>query len=108
VTDIATTGCRIRQTDLGVQICTYINVKNSYIDARLYRLAIQIDLATVVMDNLTGLQRIPINNGNKKSGKKTMGTVAHIENTIFENTERGRISDLRHYISCETGEFDLS
>jgi hypothetical protein len=70
VTYIATTGCRIRQTDLGVQICTYINVKNSYIDARLYRLAIQIDLATVVMDNLTGLQRIPINNENKKSGKK--------------------------------------
>jgi hypothetical protein len=80
VTYIATTGCRIRQTDLGVQIGTYINVKNSYIDARLYRLAIQIDLATVVMDNLTSLQRIPIN---KKSGKKNYGNSgAHREHHL--------------------------
>ena len=84
MTDIATTGCRIRQTDLGVQICTYIKVKKTCCDARLYRLTVQIDLAAIVMDNLARLQRMPINNENQK---KTMRTAAHIENTILENSE---------------------
>jgi hypothetical protein len=91
MTNITTTSCRVCQTNLGVQICAWIRVRKLH-QCTTDKLTIQIDLATIVMDDLTCLQ-------GGQSIMKPSRYLTYVENTIFEDTKCRRISDLGKLIT---------
>ena len=86
MTYITTTSCRVCQTNLGVQICTWIRVRKLW-QCSMEGRTIQIDLATIIMNDLTCL----------RSGQSKMRPskyLTYIKDTIFEDAKCRRISDL--------------
>ena len=80
MTNITTTSCRVCQTNLGVQIRACIRVRELH-QRTTEGLTIQIDLATIMMDDLTCLH-------SDQSMTIPSKHFTYVKNAIFEDAER--------------------